>query len=253
MNRVAILALLVGSWLCGSSAQAQGTLAHIAVGGGWQTTITLINLSVTPDTAQVSLYSDSGAPLVVTPLGQSQGSQFPVPVPANGSASLVLPGSGGVTTGWARVETTNGAVLRGQAFFLYQPPGGTPWLGTSPLTISPEAQNACIIPLPPPTTGTILIPFDNTANQATGFAISNVTKTAEPIAISFVDDNNTALQTDTLNLGPMTHQSFVLTDRYPGLVNQKGTVRITATADQVAALALLFNNGALTTLLPIYQ
>lgn len=253
MKKAAVLAV-VGLWsVCNPNARAQGTLAHVAFGGGWQTTITLLNLTPRAAAAQVTLYADDGALLVVSPEGKSPGSQFSVEVPAGGSASLVLPNAGTQTTGWARVDTLNGIVIRGQAVFLYKPESGNSWLGAVPLATSAAAMSSgCVVPLPLPTTGTILLPFDETAGQATGLAIANVTDKEQSIAIEIDDENNAVLQTDTLNLGPLSHNAFTLGSRYPGLLNRKGIVRIGATIHVVSVLALLANAGGLTTLLPIY-
>src|SRR5690349_9486460 len=95
-------------------AQAQGSLAHIAAGGGWQTTIMVLNLSKLASIAQVILFSDSGTPLTVPAAGQTPASQYQLALPANGSATLVLNGSAILVTGWARLDSVNGAVIRGQ-------------------------------------------------------------------------------------------------------------------------------------------
>lgn len=254
MNRIRIGWLIAACAFCGSSALAQGTFAHIAVGGGWHTTITLVNLLPSATTAQVTFFSDSGSALVVGAAGQTANSQYSMNIPATGSAKLLLPDSGPNVTGWAKVTASNGGVLRGQVDFVYHPGTGTNWEGVVPLTPDLASTGNCILPLPLPTAGTISFPFDQTSGSAVGLALSNVTQSAQQIAIVFVDQNNVTILSDTIALGPLNHMAFMLPDKYPALANGAGIVRITGTTQVVSALALQASpNGGFTTLLPIYQ
>lgn len=254
MNRIRTGLLIAACAFCGSSAWAQGTFAHIAVGGGWHTTITLVNLLPSATTAQVTFFSDSGSALVVAAAGQTANSQYSMNIPATGSATLVLPDSGPNVTGWAKVTASNSGVLRGQVDFVYHPGAGTNWEGVVPLTPDLASTGNCILPLPLPTAGTISFPFDQTSGLAVGLALSNVTQTSQPIAITFVDQNNATIVTDTITLGPLNHMAFMLPDKYPALASRAGIVRITGTTQVVSALALQASpDGGFTTLLPIYQ
>ena len=254
MNRIRIGLLIAACAFCGSSALAQGTFAHIAVGGGWHTTITLVNLLPSATTAQVTFFSDSGSALVVAATGQTANSQYSMNIPATGSATLVLPDSGPNVTGWAKVTASNSGVLRGQVDFVYHPGAGTNWEGVVPLTPDLASTGNCILPLPLPTAGTISFPFDQTSGLAVGLALSNVTQISQPVAITFVDQNNATIVTDTITLGPLNHMAFMLPDKYPALASRAGIVRITGTTQVVSALALQASpDGGFTTLLPIYQ
>jgi len=125
MNRIRIALLIAGFAFQGSSAWAQGTFGHIAVGGGWHMTITLVNLLPSATTAQVTFFSDNGSALVVGAAGQTANSQYSLNLPATGSATLTLPDSGPLLSGWAKVTASNSGVLRGQADFVYHPAGLT--------------------------------------------------------------------------------------------------------------------------------
>lgn len=248
--------VLIGSCIqFASMAFAQGALAHIASGGGWQTTITLINLSAAVGNASVTIYSDSGAPLSVTALGQGPNSQFSMTVPANGAASLTFPNVGTASTvGWAIVQSLNGALLRGQGTFLYQNASGTVSQAVVPFTSS--SATTCIIPVPPPATTTILLPFDDTGGMETALAIVNTSGAGESITLEVDDQNDSPLVRDSLNLASLNHSSFLLRDRYPVLENQKGVIRFTAATQSISILGLLAaNTGGLSvsTLLPISQ
>ena len=254
MNRLRIGWLIAACAVCGSSAAAQGTFGHIAVGGGWHMTITLVNLLPSATTAQVTFFSDTGSALVVGATGQTANSQYSMNIPATGSAKLVLPDQGPLLSGWAKVTASNNGVLRGQADFVYHPAPGTNWEGVVPLTPDLASTGNCILPLPLPTAGTISFPFDQTSGSAVGLALSNVTQTAQQIQIVFVDANNATIVSDTISLGPLNHTAFMLNDKYPALANSAGTLRITGTTQVVSALALQASpDGGFTTLLPIYQ
>jgi len=250
-----ILSAIAVCFLLALPMAGQGTLAHIAVGGGWQTTLTLMNLSVTAASAQINLYSDTGAPLVVSASGQTgTNSQFTVSIPPKGSASLVFNTSSSTSSGgWINVTSLNGALLRGQGTFGY---AAFNWLGVVPLT--PSGSNvSCIIPLPPAQTNTITLPFDETSGTVFGLALANISSTSQSISIEFDDQNNVVLATDTLTMASLNHQSFTLDQKYPAVKNQQGVLRITAAYQSVSAVAFTDPNGSLngnfSTVLPTIQ
>jgi hypothetical protein len=246
-----VFTLVLSASLFPSYALAQGTLAHVAVGGGWQTTITLLNLAATPANAQITLYSDTGAPLVAPAVGQAPGSQFQMTVPANGSASLVLPDGGAGLVGWAQIQSLNGNALRGQGIFTHAQ-GGNIWAAAVPLTVSSASSPVCIIPLPTPPPSSQLLPFDNTSGSNAGFAIANVTNTSQAIAIEFDDQNNSVLVTDTINLDPFNHTSFLLGTRYPVLNSHQGILRVKVSSGTAAILGIqIGGDGGIATALPI--
>jgi len=230
---------------------AQGTLAHIATGGGWQTTITMLNLATTASSAQVTFYGDTGSPLVVSAVGQAANSSYTLSLPASGSASLVLPDAGGAVVGWAVVSSLNGNTIRGQGTFTHTQ-GGNTWEAAVPLTTS--AGSACIIPLPTPPTTSLMLPFDGTANANAGIAIANITNTSQIVPIEFDDENNTAIATDTLSLGPLNHTSFLLQDHYPALAGHKGIMRLKTSSTNISVLGIrVGGTGGVSTLFPISQ
>ena len=201
----------------------------------------------------MTLYSDSGLPLIVTPVGLTSNSTFDVSLPSNGSAVLVLPDVGSNTQGWANVVSLSGGAIGGQGTFLYHRQGGTDWEGAVPLT--PATSNSlCIIALPPPQTTTTLLPFDNMAGAVAGIGIANLSGTNQAITLEVDGQDGSVLQTDTLNLGPLNHTSFLLSDRYSSLANQKGVLRLRAANGVVGLLGLrVGSTGGFSTLLPISQ
>jgi hypothetical protein len=232
-------------------AWSQGNLAHVANGGGWQTTITLLNLTTTAASARISLYSDSGTPLAAPAVGQATSSQYTISIPPNGSASLVLPDVGSTAGGWAHVDSLNGVALSGQGNFLFHRGGGNDWEGSVPLSSSTSSSAACIIPLPRPTSSSFLLPFDITAGADAGFAIANTSNTSQSIPIEFDDATGAVLLTDTLVLGPMAHTSFLFGGKYPTLSGHQGVFRVKAGSDVVSVLGLrVGGTGSFSSLIP---
>jgi hypothetical protein len=247
-------AWMAGFLLCAPYAWSQGNLAHIANGGGWQTTITLLNLSATTASARISLYSDSGAPLAAPAVGQTTSSQYTISVPPSGSASLVLPDVGNAAGGWARVDSLNGVAVSGQGNFLFHRGGGNDWEGSVPLSSGTSSAALCIIPLPQPASSSTLLPFDNTAGADAGFAIANISNTSQNIAIEFDDATGSVLLTDTLSLAPRAHTSFLFGDRYPTIKGHQGVFRVKAGSDVVSVLGLRVGaTGSFSSLIPTIQ
>lgn len=244
-----------------STPVVQGNLAHIAAGGAWQTTITLLNLSASAVTATVSLYSDSGTPLTVTNGSQVSASSFQVQVPANGTNSLLLANVGTtVQVGSAQVTLPAGSssnIIQGQATFYYQPGN---WAGVVPVTPAGTPLNlACIIPLPVTPPSKYVMPFDTTTNATTnnpsvmGFAVANITGSAQAVTLEVDDQNNAMLATEVINLPANGHLSFTLDQRYGAAVTgHQGTLRVSATAQSISLLAFIVEgNGGFSTILPI--
>src|SRR5207249_1436911 len=78
---------------------------HLALGGGWQTTLTYVNYSDQNVTCRTSFFSDSGAPLQVSFGGAAAATRMDALLPGaavhqQSQANLNAP----VGTGWARAE-----------------------------------------------------------------------------------------------------------------------------------------------------
>src|SRR5262249_23692608 len=143
----------------GASLARTGVLSQVASGGGWKTTITLINTSTSPVSVRVSFYADDGTPLNVPYTGSQQG----VPVAANGStidqlinpsATLVIdteaPATSATLVGWA--EVLSSGPVSGFGVFRQRSANGRDSEGTSPLETRSSSN--------------LVLPYDNTAGFA---------------------------------------------------------------------------------------
>ena len=213
-----------------------GSMAHLAVGDGWTTTIELVNYGATFAQANLSFFDDNGIPLSLpwTVSGKSAPSSFLNQTLAP-HARLVLQSSALDTdplqVGSAQLAT-NGNVS-GFIRFLY----------------GPRNQEA-IVPIEARNAASYVLPFDNTNGLVAGVALSN--GVGAPINISVVIRDNTGAR---IGLGIVTlaangHSAFVLSDRFPTTVNQSGTVEFGAPAQvKLGVLGFRFpQSGAFSTI-----
>lgn len=213
---------------------------HVAAGGGWSTLFVLINLGTIPATYTLDFYGDSGSP-----------QQFPFKNPKTqqdlGNQSVLtgnIPVGGEVylkaqdkatttTTGWALIDPSSTGDIGGMAVFTYDLTG----------------QQA-IVPIENSSTQKFVIAFDNTGGYATGIALVNPHANAVTVNVVVRDINGVTLQSGQIQMQPLEHTSFLLSNQYPSLALQAGTAYFStdSAADAVAGLGILADSaGAYTT------
>jgi hypothetical protein len=217
-----------------------GSMAQIASGGGWETTLTLVNMGVNPSQAVLNFFGNDGSPLQL-PLTFQQTSSSTGPLivstldqTLNANSLLVLdsqqPGNPNAQVGSTQL-LTNGNV-GGFAIFKYTPTG----------------QEA-VVPLETRNAPSFVLAFDNTGVLGTGVAIANVATQRANIPLVIRDDNGTQIGTDTINLEAQGHTSFMLNATYDITKDKRGTVEFdTPPSGQISALGLRANGSSLTTL-----
>jgi hypothetical protein len=175
------------------------TISHIADGGGWKSTIILVNTAIVPASYTVNFWNDSGAayapPLA---MGAVSGS-----IPVGGTAIIATADtSSTVSEGWATV--TSAQSLGGTAVFRYDP-----W--------SQEAA----VPLLPSGGVHLEIPYQVGNNLTLGIALANpsATQTAN-ITEVIRDQNGNQLATRAFTLGGLEHTTFIPT--YPATATGGG-------------------------------
>ncbi|MGA2435094.1 MAG: BACON domain-containing protein [Bryobacteraceae bacterium] len=207
-----------------------GSMAHIASGGGWQTTFTLVNTGASAATATLNFYGGNGnavsLPLSFPQTGAtSTATNVSQSIAAGASLIVVLQdGAASATTGSA-VLTTNGNV-GGFAIFRYNTTG----------------QEA-VVPLEKANAANYVLAFDNTGTLATGLAIANVAAQAASVGVILRDDTGLQIGTGSINLPAQGHTSFMLTDTSSGgwavTAGVRGTVEFdTPSGGQIAPLGL---------------
>ena len=237
-----ILELVILGVLAIGPIRADGLIAHIAVGGGWTTTITLVNTTSFAQPTTVYFWDNSGPlTLNVTGLGPSPG--FTFNLPANGSGVAEMTGDPATTqVGYA---TVLGPTVAGNSVFRYSVGHNYPDFEAS-IPIVPAVEK-------------IVLSFDNALGYVTGIALANLSIDTSFIQMVIRDeDGNVVTDARPPNV---PHQSFVLKDAYPETTDLRGTIEFVAFSDgdgtppiaTISAIAIRANpTGPYTTLTPAY-
>ena len=219
-----------------------GSLAQIASAGGWDTSLTLVNLGTAAGEARLNFYANDGAawPLPYTfpqqpSLGTTVGSTIDQNL--NAHAVLVLDTTGpigqAVAVGSSQLLTSGN--IDGFGIFKFTPSG-------QEAVVPLEARNA----------SSYVLAFDNTGSLVTGLAIANLASSQASVGVVIRDDTGKHIGTGTINLPPQGHNSFVLTDPalgFPITAGKRGTVEFdTPQGGRISVLGLRANGKALTSL-----
>jgi len=242
LNSRQILYFVILGFLSVGTVRADGMISHIAVGGGWTTTITLVNTTSFAQQITVWFWNNSGPlTLNVTGLGPSPGFMFSLP--ANGSGVAEMTGDPATTqVGYA---TVIGPTVAGNSVFRYSVQNYPDFEASIPIV--PAVQK-------------IVLSFDNALGYVTGIALANVNTDSSFVQMVIRDQSGTVIiNTRPPNVG---HQSFVLKDAFPQTTGTRGTIEFVAFSDgdgtppiaTISAVAIRANpTGPYTTLTPAYS
>ncbi len=219
-----------------------GSFAQVASGGGWKTTLTIVNLSDVAVTARLNFYADAGTPLVL-PLTLSDGSHV-----TDSSVSLTLQprGSGvieteapttDISTGWAEVRASG--FVSGYSIFRQRIGGLPDSEGTTDLDITPGPS--------------ILFSYDNTAGFQTGVALVNLSNSDSKIASIVRDDTGVIIGQSTLSVPALGHTSFFVSGNFPASASKRGTIEFSGVSDDVTGIGLRFSPSLSFTSIPIIR
>ncbi len=212
-----------------------GILSQVATGGGWTTSLYLINNSSLTITLSVNFYKDDGTPLplpVATTL--PDGTAGPGGPDLAGLAAQLDPYSTVLIqttgrsidelSGWADVLSS--APLAGYGVFDYLSPGILQSEGTVPLVTSFET--------------TYELPYDNVNGVGTAVALANLSSTAKTgVTAAVWDAHGNQLAAQTIDLEANGHTAFALTDIVPAAKGNRGIVWFTSnSAANIGGLGL---------------
>jgi trimeric autotransporter adhesin len=217
-----------------------GSIAHIAVSNGWQTTFVLVNSGTTSSLANLHFLDDNGNPL---PLSVSFPQQGGAPTTVNGvtptlaAGAMVMVQANGplanpVQTGSAQLTTTG--KISGFVIFHYQ-----------------NGQEA-VVPLESRNAGAYVLAFDNTDDTATGVAVNSVSTQAVNVPVIVRNDAGTQIASGSIALAANGHSSFTIgTDQFPAALGIRGTIEFDAPASaQIGALGIRIPKAHTFTTLP---
>jgi uncharacterized protein (TIGR03118 family) len=217
-----------------------GSFAQVASGGGWKTTMTLINLSAATVNAQINLYADNGNPLSLAmtfpEFGASMtASSVNVTLTPNDSIVIQSGGSAGaVAVGWADVQASG--TLTGYATFAATPAGGVPSEGT--VNLDTRLSNS------------LVLPYDNTNGDQTALAIANQSGTAQSVTVTLFDQTGAQLSSTKMNLPAFGHSSFFVGSQFTQTANQLGIIQFQSAAG-LTGIGLRFSPAGTFTSIPI--
>jgi hypothetical protein len=210
-----------------------------ASGGGWESTIMLINVFEANIGYRLSFRGANGQPLQVTFRGAdgriTSTDRIQGELGDDSSATFVLMDTGTVQTGWALLEYDGESRISGMLTFRQRVSGRPDFESSVSLTRDDETL--------------VYMPFDNTLGYVTALAITNPSATENSdLQLRFWDASGHEILTSNIRLSAGTTTSFSLPERYPVLSGGSGQLRIDASGSRLSTIALRFNpSGAFST------
>jgi hypothetical protein len=187
-----------------------GVFPHLACGGGWSTSIVLVNPSAAQLSVTVEIRSSGGARLDWRP--EPPAGCYAL-APHGMLRIAVAPNQMEEATGWAEVFSTG--PVTGHATFAHVSASGVRSEVTVPLERGSRRERSA--------------PFDNAGGNQTGLALLNrSTIRPDPLAAAFWDEGGELLSMATIALGGGRHTAFMLPDRFPVTARRRGTVTVRA-------------------------
>ncbi|HUI57792.1 MAG TPA: protease pro-enzyme activation domain-containing protein [Bryobacteraceae bacterium] len=227
----------------GTALVSLGSMAQLASGGPWNSTITLVNAGTTVAEVVLNFFDDNGNALVLPLIFPGTSSGAPLQASTldqiiAAGAQLVIQTAGTASQptvqGWVQL-LANGGNVGGAAVFAWATPMGT--------------QEA-VVPLETRSSSAFVLPFDYTGGYGTGVAVANLSN--QPVSIPVVLRDNTGASLGTaasISLPPHGHTAFMLLTNYPAVAGKLGTMELdTPSGAQISALGIrAAPDGAITT------
>jgi len=199
-------------------------------GGGWKTSVTMVNLENHPTSFQVLFFRDDGSDLAVPVVGQGVVIGMNVALNTAGSATFETAGIGAnVAQGWAMLsQTTNDSV---GAFAIFRETG--------------TGQEA-VVPVVNQFESHFVMPYDNTASFVTGAAFANPSSQAVVIPLNIRNEAGQIIDQRTISLGAFAHVAFSVPATWGSTQGIRGAIEFTTSGFGIGALGLRFNGAAFT-------
>jgi hypothetical protein len=227
--------------LTGVTGATSKRIAQIADGGGWKTTIVVVNLDSVPAGVTIRFNRSALTPTATLALQDPGlvGSVYTTQtsIPANGSLWISTQGtSSTLWEGWATV--TSNANIDGFAIFRNQ--------------FSDTADSEGAVPFSSPGGTRFLLPFDNTSGFVTSMALVSPDSSGAMITGTFRSPDGTPVNPFMNSLSLTGHTAFRLIDP-PFTVSGSGVGDFSTTGTEVFGIGLLFNPRNSFTSLPILK
>jgi hypothetical protein len=218
-----------------------GSMGQIASGGGYDTSLTLVNLDSSSGEAELNFYADDSSqpPLPFTlPQNSSLGTTFASTLDQNLKPNALVvfdtTSSAATTTeGFAQLMTV--ADINGFAIF------------------TSNGQSA-VAPLETRNASSYLLAFDYTGGLRTGVAIANLASSQAAVNVVVRNDAGAQINSSpvSITLDAQSHMSFMLDTPpagFPAIASGRGTVEFdTPSNGRISVLGLRANPSTLTSL-----
>jgi hypothetical protein len=224
-----------------------GVLSQVASGGGWKTSIYLINTSESPVSAVVNFWSNSGTPLTlpltVTQAGSTQvssASSISETVAPNATVLIESDSQASVeSSGWAEVVSAH--PITGYGVFHYTSSAGVESEGTVPL----EAEF----------NPSFILPYDGVGGFSSGVALTNLVAGQATVVTARVwSARGTQLAAKNITLPAGGHTAFTLADTFPSTITNRGIIEFsTGSTANITGLGLRVNPTGGFTSVPSLQ
>ena len=209
------------------AAGTTATISQIADGGGWETTMILVNTGSAPAPVSVRFTQPYGTPWALPVAGTGGVSEYSDVIPVGGSRIIDTAGFSPILSqGWGQVITTGS--VAGTAIFRQQ------------LSIVRDAEGA--VPLNLSGMQQFVVPFDNTVGFVTAMALANQDPSqATAVSVTLRDWNGILLGNGVVNLAPLGRSAFVVPTQFPVTGNVQGVAEFSSPNVDLSALGLRYN------------
>jgi hypothetical protein len=217
----------------------RGTLAHVAAGSGWTTSIVLLSNASQSVRLQLNFWDDNGRPMPVdvaepAGTGTERVTTFATGIEPGGVAAVTLQAPS-LSVGSVEVLAT--APVTGYAIFRMSTEGDRSIEGTAVLdTVS---------------YGNLTLAYDNTIGFVTGLAIANPAMSSVDIRVAIADASGNVVRRDLIHVPGHGHMAMNVAEQYKEAQNRRGTITLSA-AGSASALGLRFSSGGAFTSLPVF-
>ena len=217
------------------------SMAQIASAGGWDTSVSLLNMGATPACSMLQFYADPNGKALSLPFTFPQGVIAPettsnVVQTIAPNSQLVMdttgPAANPVNVGWANLQVAGD--VGGYGIFTNGPNN---WEAVVPL----EERNANFY----------VLPFDNTNPISTGVAIANLSIQPATVNVSLRNDGGFQIDNETIQMEGLGHTSFLLGGTYPKTAGIRGSAVFQSQSGGQISLLGLRNNGPALTTVPV--
>jgi hypothetical protein len=163
---------------------------HIADGGGYTSSIMLLNTSAVTETGTLRIIDNNGNPLMVNPVGGASESAFRYSIPPNGAFRFQTDGSSAnIRTGWIRlIPDAGNPTPIGSGLFGYNP--GQVLVSESGISAAEATTHARVF-------------VDLSENHNTGLALANISDSTAYISITALQKDGLSVIHDYVDSGPL--------------------------------------------------